>query len=120
MASGPSVDVELVALRVPHTHRVVIETLGSQRHGPGGAELAQPLRLGLDPLPAGLHRQRPPAADVDVEVEAVLDGFYVRNHVEPDPRAAAVRVDDAVRPAAQFLVRKPDVPPPVIPGAEPP
>src|SRR5215469_4536852 len=114
-----SVDVELVALRVLHPHRVPIEAILA--HGPGerGPEIRQPPGLGVDSLRAGGERDRTAAADVDVEVEAILDHFGVRHHVEPDAGAAALGVDDAVCADSQLTVGKPDVAPPVVPGSEP-
>ncbi len=41
----------------------------------GGAQAGQPAGLGVDLLPAGLDRDGPAAAGVDVEVQAVLDGL---------------------------------------------
>src|SRR6516165_10204498 len=119
------VDVELVALGVLHPHRVVIEAVGAQGSGERGPEIRQPPGLGVDSLRAGGERDRAvlawptAAADVDVEVEAVLDHLGVRHHMEPDARAVTAGIDDAVRADSQLTVGKPDVTPPVVPGREP-
>jgi hypothetical protein len=79
-----SVDVELVALWVFHPHRVVIEAVGAQGSGERGPGIGQPPGLGIGSLHAGSERNRTvlawpaAAADVDVEVEAVLDQLGVR------------------------------------------
>jgi hypothetical protein len=71
-ARPPSVDVELVALRVLQRDRVVVHALleflaqvAEQR----GAEITQPQGLGVHTLLAGLDREASPAAGVDVDVE---------------------------------------------------
>src|SRR5215469_14495574 len=115
----PSVDVELVALRVLHPHRVPIEAVLAHGSGERGPEIRQPPGLSVDPLRAGGERDRAAAADVDVEVEAVLDHLGVRHHMEPDAGAAALGIDDAVRADAQLTVGKPEVAPPVVPRSEP-
>jgi hypothetical protein len=74
----PSVDVELVTLRVFHRYPVVIEALLGQGADDGGSEIRQPSCLGVDPLPARRDRDRTPAADVNVDVEAVLDRLAIR------------------------------------------
>src|SRR5215831_19207825 len=90
-----------------------------------GPESRQPPGLGVDSLRAGGERDRTvlawptAAADVDVDVEAVLDHLGVRHHMEPDAGAAALGIDDAVRADSQLTVGKPDVAPPVVPGSEP-
>jgi hypothetical protein len=84
-------------------------------HHPG---VAQPSCLGVDSLPAGFDRNRPPAADVDVEVEPVLDGLAFGHHLEPDARPAAIRIDDAVRADSQVGLRDSNVTPVVIPVGE--
>src|SRR5258708_20207655 len=101
LAGGPSVDVELVALGVPQRDRVVVKALlkflaqvAEQR----GAEVAQPPGLGVHALLAGLDREVPPAAGVDVEVEAVADGLAVGHDLDPDAGTGAIRVQDAVPP----------------------
>src|SRR5258708_28330478 len=118
LAGGPSVDVELVALGVPQRDRVVVKALlkflaqvAEQR----GAEVAQPPGLGVHALLAGLDREVPPAAGVDVEVEAVADGRAVGHDLGPDARAGAIRIDDAVRAPAQPGPRHPAVAPPLAP-----
>jgi len=76
------------------------------------------------PLHAGGERDRAvgragAAADVDVEVKAVLDHLGLRHHVEPDPGTFTAGIDDAVRADSQLSVGKPDIAPPVVPGSEP-
>src|SRR6266705_549177 len=74
-----SVDVELVALGVLHPHRVPIEAVLAHGSCDRGPEIRQPPGLGVDSLRAGGERDRTAvgyrtaAANVDVEVEAVLD-----------------------------------------------
>src|SRR5215472_15581998 len=115
----PSVDVELVALGVPQRDRVVVKALleflaqvAEQR----GAEVTQPPGLGVHALLAGLDREVPPAAGVDVEVEAVADGLAVGHDLDPDARSGAIRIDDGVRAPAEPGLGQPDVAPPVVPG----
>src|SRR5262249_5388670 len=116
---GPvkSVDVELVAFGVLHAHRVVIEAVGAQGSSVRGPEIRQPPGLGVDSLRAGGERDRTvlawstAAADVDVEVEAVLDHLGVRHHMEPDAGAVTAGIDDAVGADSQLTVGKPDVAP---------
>ena len=114
----PSVDVELVALWVFHRYRVVIDAFLAQVADHRGTEIRQPCCLGVDSLPAGCDRNLPPAADVNVEVEPVLDCLDLRHHLEPDTRSAAIRIDDAVRADSHFGLRKSKVAPPVVPGGE--
>src|SRR6266568_2939776 len=121
LAGGPSVDVELVALGVPQRDRVVVKALlkflaqvAEQR----GAEVAQPPGLGIHALLAGLDREVPLAAGVDVEVEAVADGLAVGHDLDPDARSGAIRIDDAVRAPAEPGLGQPGVGPPVVPGDE--
>src|SRR6266568_5103921 len=120
-----SVDVELVALGVLHPHRVVIEAVLAHDYGDRGPEIRQPPGLGVDSLGAGGERDRTAvdyrtaAADVDVEVEAVLGHLGLRHHMEPDAGAVTAGIDDAVRADSQLTVGKPDVAPPVVPGSEP-
>src|ERR1700722_13235973 len=113
------VDVELVTLGVLHPHRVVIEAVGAQGSSERGPEIRQPPGLGVDSLHAGGEWVRTAAADVDVELEAVLDHLGVRHHMEPDAGAVTAGIDDAVRADSQLTVGKPDVAPPVVPGSEP-
>jgi hypothetical protein len=63
------VDVELIALWVFHRDRVMIEALFTRGAENCGTEIRQPLCLGVDSLPPGCDRDRPSAADVDVEVQ---------------------------------------------------
>src|SRR5580704_2433435 len=75
-ASSRLVDIELVALRILHPHRIVIEAVGAQGSGDRGPEIRQPPGLGVDSLRAGGERDVPvhhrtAAAGVNVEVEAV-------------------------------------------------
>src|ERR1700683_3213234 len=114
-----SVDVELVPLGVLHPHRVVIEAVLAQGSGGRSPEIGQPPGLGVDSLHAGGERVRTAAADVDVEVEAVLDHLGRWHHMEPDAGAVTVGIDDAVRADSQLAVGKPDVASPVVPGREP-
>src|SRR5450631_3036305 len=58
----PSVDVELVALGVPHGDPVVVDAVLADDPDQGGAERFQPLRLGVDEPAPGLDRIRSPAA----------------------------------------------------------
>jgi hypothetical protein len=52
-----------------------------------------PPGLGVDSLHVGGERVRTAAADVDVEVEAVLDHLGVCHHMEPDARAVTAGID---------------------------
>src|SRR4249920_1939834 len=123
--AGSSVDVELVALGVLHSHRVVIEAIVAQGSGDSGPEIGQPPGLGVDSLRAGGERERTAldyrtaATDVDVDVEAVLDHLGGLIRTEPDTGAVTAGIDDAVRVHSQLAVRKPGVAPPVVPGGEP-
>src|SRR6516162_5035816 len=54
-----SVDVELVAFRVLHPDRVVVEPFLGQWACDGGAQAGQPTGLRVDSLPASLDRVRP-------------------------------------------------------------
>jgi hypothetical protein len=65
---GPlSVDVELVALKIFHRYPVVVDALLGHDAGDRSPAVRQPPCLGVDSLFAGLDRNRPPAAGVDVE-----------------------------------------------------
>jgi hypothetical protein len=100
-----------------HRYRVVVDALSAQDGDHAGTEIRQPPGLGVDSLPAGCDRDRPPAADVDVEVEPVLDGLAVRNHQDPDTRSSPIRIDDAVRAGSQFGPGNPDVAPQLVTAA---
>ncbi len=76
---------------------------------PGGMEVL---------LEEQVPRDLPPAADVNVEVKPVLDRLALWYHLEPDPRAAAVRIADAILARAQFVLGHPDVTPVLIPVGE--
>src|ERR1700745_4344032 len=56
---GTSVDVELVAFRVLHPDRVVVEPFLGQCSSDGGAQAGQPAGLGVGSLPASLDLVRP-------------------------------------------------------------
>src|ERR1039457_7027135 len=114
----PSVDVELVALRVFHRDCVVIEAFGAQDADEHSTEIGQAARLRVNALPAGLDRDRAAAADADIEVQPVLDRFALGYHLEPDPRPATAGIDDAVRAGAQLILGHPDVSPVRIPAGE--
>src|SRR6266851_5553203 len=114
----PSVDVELVALRVIHRDCVVVEALRVQDADEQGTEIGQTGRLRVDALPARLDRNRAAATDSDIEVQPVLGRFAVRYHLEPDPRPTPVGIDDAVRASAQLILWHSDVSPVRIPAGE--
>src|SRR5262249_6926394 len=78
----------------------------------------QALRLGVDPLPANIDGNRPPAAGMDVKVEPVLDGLALGHHLEPDARPATLRIDDAVLADAQVGLGQSDVAPVVVPASK--
>src|SRR5258708_10209367 len=79
-----SVEIELVAFRVLHPDRVVVEPFLGQCASDGGAQAGQPASLRVDSLPASLDRVRPLATGVDVEVQPVLDHLGIRAHMEPN------------------------------------
>src|SRR5260370_16464689 len=114
----PSVDVELVALRVLHRDRVVVKAVGVQDADYHATQTGQPARLRVDALPADLDRNRAAAADAEIEVQPVLHRLAVGYHLEPDPWPAACRIDDAVRTDAQLILWYPDISPVLIPAAE--
>src|ERR1039457_5820338 len=114
----PSVDVELVALRVFHRDAVVVEAFGIQDTDEQGTETGQTGRLRVDALPARLDRNRAPATDTDIEVQPVLGRFALRYHLEPDPRPPPAGIDDAVRASAQLILGHSDVSPVPIPAGE--
>src|SRR5438552_1349354 len=113
-----SVDVELVAFRVLHPDRVVVEPFLGQGASDGGTQAGQPAGLRVDSLPASLDRVRPLATGVDVEVQPVLDRLGIRDDMEPDARPVALRVADPVRPADQLLLGHPQLAVEVVPGSE--
>jgi hypothetical protein len=117
--ASSSVDVEFVALRIGHRHRIVVEAVHGRDALQRGAQLRQPPCLGVDPLPARLYRHLAPAADADVEVKPVLDGLLLRPALEPDSRALAIRIVDRVLPDAQILFSEAEVAPVVVPGRKP-
>ena len=78
----------------------------------------QPSRLGIDALPAGRDRHGPPAAGADVQVQPVLGGLALGDNLEPDARAGATWIGDAVRANPQIRLGHPNVAPIIIPGGE--
>src|SRR3977135_1796271 len=100
----PSVDVELVALRVCHRDCVVVETVGVQDTDELGTEIDQTTRLRVHALPARLDRNRAATTDTDIEVQPVLDCFALRYHLKPDPRPPPAGIDDAVSASAQLIL----------------
>src|SRR5262249_60563859 len=82
-----SVDIKLVAFRVLHPDRVVVETFLGQCASDGAAQAGQPAGLRVDSLPASLDRVSPLATGVDVEVQPVLDHLGIRDDMEPEARA---------------------------------
>src|SRR5215467_16206103 len=60
-----SVDIELVAFRVLHPDRVVVEPFLGQCASDGGAQAGEPAGLGVDSFRAGLDRVGPLATGVD-------------------------------------------------------
>src|SRR6266567_6834151 len=113
-----SVDIELVAFRVLHPDRVVVEPFLGQCASNGGAQAGQPAGLRVDSLPASLDRVRPLATGVDVEVQPVLDRLGIGDDMEPDARPMALRVADPVRPVGQVLLGHPQLAVEVVPGSE--
>src|SRR5215469_6054226 len=113
-----SVDVELVAFRVLHPDRIVVESFLGQRASNGRTEADQSAGLRVDSLPASLDRVRPLATGVDVEVQAVLDDPGIRDDMEPDARPVAVRVADPVRPLNQLVLGYPELAVEVVPAGE--
>ncbi len=111
----PSVDVELVALGVPHGDRVVVDAVLADDPDHGGAERFQPPRLSVDEPAPGLDRIGSPAADRDIEVQPVLERLLLRHHLEPDPRAPPGRIDDAVKAEAELVLAHADGAPVVVP-----
>src|SRR5215813_12231982 len=112
-----SVDIELVAFRVLHPDRVVVEPFLGQCASDGGAQAGQPAGLRVDSLPASPDRVRPPATGVDVEVQPVLDHLGIRDGMEPDARPVAVWVADPVRPVDQLLLGHPQLAVVVVAGS---
>src|SRR6478672_5923275 len=96
----------------------MVESLGAQRSGGRGPQICKPPGLGVDSLFPGREGVRTAAADVDVDVEAVLDHLRVWLHSEPDAGAAADRINDAVHAHSQIAFGKSDVASPVVPGWE--
>src|SRR5438132_1878772 len=96
-------DVELVALGIGHGHPIVIKPGLGEHPGHRRAEAHKPLHLGVDTRRAGLDRDRPVAADGDVEVQPILDGLALRHSLEPDARAGAVWINDAVLADAEVF-----------------
>src|SRR5215469_10933986 len=113
-----SVDVELVAFRVFHPDRVVVEPFFGQCASDGGAQASQPAGLRIDSLLASFDRVRPLATGVDVEVQPVLYHLGIRDDMEPDARPVTLRIADPVRPVDQFLLGHPQVAVEVVPGNE--
>src|SRR2546421_4095129 len=113
-----SVDIELVAFRVLHPDRVVVEPFLGQWASDGGAQAGQPAGLRVDSLPASLDRVGPLAAGVDVQVQPVLDYLGIRDDMEPDARPVALRVADPVRPVGEILLKHPQLAVEVVPGSE--
>src|SRR5260221_3713804 len=87
-----SVDIELVAFRVLHPDRVVVEPFLGQCASDGGAQAGQPAGLRVDSLPASLDRVRPIATGLDVEVQPGPDHLGIRDDMEPDARPVALPV----------------------------
>src|SRR5215813_14762717 len=113
-----SVDIELVAFRVLHPDRVVVEPFLGQCASDGGAQAGQPAGLRVDALPASFDRVRPLATCVDVEVQPVLDHLRIRDDMEPDVWPLALRVADPVRPIDQLLLGHLQLAVEVVPGSE--
>src|SRR5260370_16364867 len=86
-----SVDIELVAFRVLHPDRVVVEPFLGQCASDGGAQAGQPASLRVDSLPPSLDRVRPLATALDVEVQPVLYHLPIPDHIEPDAPPAPLR-----------------------------
>src|SRR5262249_605543 len=113
-----SVDIELVAFRVLHPDRVVVEPFPGQCASDGGAQAGQPAGLRVDALPASPDRVGPLATGVDVEVQPVLDHLGLRDGMEPDAPPVALRAADPVRPIGQLLLGHPQLAVEVVPGSE--
>lgn len=83
-----------------------------------GAEAGQPSRLRVNSLLTGGDRNSPPAAGADIRVNAVFDRLGLGHHLEPDSRAGAAGIDDAVCAEPQVFLGHADVSPVLIPGGE--
>src|ERR1700722_2595157 len=116
-----SVDVELVALRIPERDRGVVHTLDevlTQVTQQRGAELTEPPSLGVHALLSRLDRQVSTATGVDIDVEPIVRGLAVRHDLDPNAGAATVGIDDAVGSPTEPGLGQSHVATPVVPGGE--
>ena len=81
----------------------MVEAVGVQDADYHRTQPGQTARRRIHALLADLHRNRAAAADADIEVQAILDRFTLRYHLEPDPWPAACGIDDAVRADTQLI-----------------
>lgn len=111
-------DVELVALGISHSYCVVVQVGILVHMDCSRSELGQSSNLGIDALASGAEWNTAAAAGLNVEMEPVLDRLGFRNRLEPDARAVAARVDDAVVADIEVLLGQPDITPVVVPRCE--
>ena len=112
------VDVELVPLGIGHGHPIVIKPGLGEHPRHRRAEAHKPLHLGVDTRRAGLDRDRPVAAGGDVEVQPVLHRLALRHPLEPDARAGAVWINDAVLADVEVFLADSEVAVIVVPAVE--
>jgi hypothetical protein len=112
------VDVELVAFRVLHPDRIVVEVLVARHANARGSEPDEALDLGIDALAPRFDGERAAAADGDVQVQPVLGSLEFGYDLEPDARTGAIRIDDAVLTDPQVIFAQAKVAPVVVPGCE--
>src|SRR5262249_23476961 len=115
---GPLVDVELVALRVGHRYRVVVEAVLVRRGDDRGSELGQPSYLDVDLFAPGGEWKVAASAGADVDVDPVLDRLVFRYDLEPDARPLTTGVGDTVLAEPEILLRQPQIAVVVVPGGE--
>src|SRR5258708_11041285 len=81
----PSVDVELVALRVLHRDRVVVKAVGVQDADYHATQTGQPARLRVDAVPAGLDRNLAAAPVAEIVWAQLIYRLWSESHLYPHP-----------------------------------
>lgn len=101
----PSLQAELVSLRVGHDDAPAVRLVDLVQHGRAAGD---ELRATLPHLGTATIGARLLVPDVDIEVDPVLAGIALRHPLEEQPRAGTVGVDERVV-AVPLLGRQPEV-----------
>src|SRR5256885_3116418 len=91
LASPELLNVELVAIGVEHVDEVFAPLLDGAC--PASAQLHQPLDFRIDPASSFIVGRASRSADVQVEMDSILDGFLFGYPLKVDPRAHPIRID---------------------------